>query len=1087
MSDSTRSQTHSHGYWQSLEELAGDEAFARSLEQEFSDQADSPLDSISRRRVLQVMSASVALAGLSGCRWPAEEIVPFDRRPESYQPGKISRYATSLDVAGTVRPVVVSSYDGRPIKIEGNPGHPASAGATDALTQANLLELYDRDRSRQPVIRADGLVRRSSWQEFEAAIPGLMASGAETRLAVLSRPHASPTLERAAERLLQRFPALGWYEFAANRGPEEAEGLEAVFGRPVTVGHDLERARVIVDFDADLLVGHPEGVSNARGFAQGRKPVSGAMNRLYVFEPLQSATGAAADHRVPVAPSQVVGALAALAAKLQNSGRLRRPEALAGLDLASLDLTSSDLTSPAGDGAEDLSATLQAAAQDLLDHAGEGLIALGDRYPAAAHALVHRMNLALANEKGSEHGNDGEPAPLRYRPAPERRVERGTLKELTARLEAGEIDCLLILDGNPVYDAPPDLDFAAALDKAGSTVHLGLSADETAAACRWHLPMAHGLESWGDSWDLDGRLCATQPLIRPLFEGRTAAELLSLLADETPRTAHEMVQQTFAELRGSSIGGSSGASELIGGSFNGSKAWRRFLHDGFLELDGAGEGPGGDSAQLVSSIAWGDLDLDDFGTSEDDGLELDLRPDARVVDGRYANNAWLQELPDALTKLTWGNAALLAPSLADELGLEHEDLVRIATAVEAIELPVFVVPGMAKNTVSVALGYGRRQVGRVGRGGDGRIGVDAYALQTWDQRWIRRGVALTAVGGKGTLTSTQNHYAIDNRGKAERERRVEGLVREGTLEDFEHHPEFAQHLGIHHPPLISLWNEREGQGHQWGMAIDLNACIACNACVTACQAENNIPVVGQEEVGKGREMHWIRIDRYFHGDPDTARVAHQPVACVHCELAPCEQVCPVGATMHSKEGLNVMAYNRCVGTRYCANNCPYKVRRFNFFNLNKDVTELEALGKNPEVTIRSRGVMEKCSYCVQRIEHARIEAKNEDRQLRDGDVVTACQQACPSQAITFGDLADADSEVAKQHSDPRAYAMLAELNVKPRTVYLARIRNPHPDLSAPSAHGAGAHGPATEGHSSEGHSSNGHDGQSQNSEHEGGH
>ncbi|MCB1054593.1 MAG: TAT-variant-translocated molybdopterin oxidoreductase, partial [Acidobacteria bacterium] len=894
MSDPTRTKPQSHGYWQSLEELAGDDAFVRSLEREFSDEADKPFDAVSRRRVLQVMSASVALAGLSGCRYPVEEIVPFDHRPEDYQPGKLQRYATTLDVAGVVRPVVVSSFDGRPIKIEGNPGHPASAGATDALTQADVLELYDRDRSRQPSVRIEGLARSTTWEEFQAAIPQLLPAGSASRLAVLAQPQASPTLERVAARLLQRFPAMRWYEFSAIDGGEEAEGLEAVFGRPVTVGHDLGRARVIVDFDADLLVGHPEGVANARSFAQGRKPVAETMNRLYVFEPLQSGTGAAADHRVPLSPSQVVAALTVLAAKLAASGRLARPQALAGVDASRAEQTL------AHGGSEALDPTLEAAAKDLLAHAGAGVVALGSRYPAAAHALVQRMNLALGNDQG----DGAEAGPVRYRSRAERLVERGSLEELTERLEAGELDCLLVLDGNPVFDAPPDLSFAAALAKAGSTVHLGPAVNETAVACRWHLPMAHGLESWGDCWDRDGRLCAVQPLIRPLFDGRTAAELLSMFADETPATGYEMVQQTFAELHG----GSASATDL-----SSDKEWRRFLHDGFVEIDEAGEA----STPVADSIAGGDLELDFGGGAGAGGLELDLRPDPRVVDGRYANNAWLQELPDAMTKLTWGNAVLLGPSLADELGVEEEDLVRVEAQGAAIEAPVYLLPGMAKNTVSIALGYGRRQVGRVGKG----VGVDAYPLQTWSERWTRHGVQVTPVGGKEALTSTQNRYAIDNRGKAERERRVGGLVREGTLAEFEHHPEFAQHLGLHHPPLISLWHEREGVGHQWGMAIDLNACIACNSCVVACQAENNIPVVGKEQVAKGREMHWIRIDRYFHGDPDTASVAHQPVACAHCELAPCEQVCPVGATMHSKEGLNVMAYNRCVGTRYCANNC----------------------------------------------------------------------------------------------------------------------------------------------------------------------
>ena len=1004
-------------------------------------------DGVSRRSMLQLMSASVALAGLPGCRWPVEEIVPFDRRPESYLPGKIRRYATSLEVGGVVRPVVVSSFDGRPIKIEGNPDHPASGGGASALTQGKILELYDRDRSRLPTRRVGGLSRDATWDELADSLPQLLPKGAESRLAVLSRPHASPTLERAAERLRARYPALRWYEFDAGRSQSEAQATESIFGRPMNVSHDLNGARVLVDFDADLLVGHPEGVKNARAFAAGRRPETGSMNRLYAFEPLPTGTGAAADHRVPASPSQIAVCLTFLAAKLSASGRLPQPEALGGLDVSEARLAGTTLP-----------ATLEAVAGDLLDHPGESAIVLGDRYPAAAHELVQRMNLALSTQA------------VRYRQRAERRVERESLDALTSRLEAGEVDCLVILGGNPVFDAPADLDFSAALAKAGCSVHLSLCRDETSRECQWSLPRAHDLESWGDHLGRRGASVRGPTADPALFDGRSPAELLSLLADESPQTGHEMARETFDELHQASGNPSDGPSD---------KDWRRFLHDGFATVDTDGNStvpPVGDLAPIAPG-EWGA-----GGDSMADGLELDLRPDSKVHDGRYGNNAWLQELPEAITKLTWGNAALLGPSLANELGIEQEDIVRIETGgagSAAVELPVYVLPGMARNTVSVALGYGRR-FGSVARD----VGVDAFALQSWSQRWTQRGVVVSPTGRKAPLASTQNHWAIDARGQAERERRIDALVREGTLDDYSHHPEFAQHMGLHHPPLVSLWQEREGEGHQWGMAIDLNSCIACNACVVACQAENNIPVVGKKEVGNGREMHWIRIDRYFHGDPDEAQVAHQPMACAHCEMAPCEQVCPVGATMHSTEGLNVMAYNRCVGTRYCANNCPYKVRRFNFFNLNEDVTDLEKLGENPEVTIRARGVMEKCTYCVQRIEHARIEAKNAGRELRDGDVTTACQQTCPSQAITFGDLSDPESRVSKLHTDPRAYGVLADLNTKPRTVYLARIRNPHPDLSPPSSHEASPHGGS---HGGPHGAPSGSHGEAENSDHEGGH
>lgn len=1021
MSESNQPTPNSYGYWQSLEELAEEESFLRQLESEFGGDANDPPAGLSRRSFLQVMSASVALAGLSGCRWPQEEIIPFDRRPESYRPGKIARFATTLDIAGVARPVLVSSYDGRPIKIEGNPDHALSRGAADAITQAAVLELYDRDRSRQPLRRGAG---GGSWEEFANFARERFGEGTNgAGIAVLSEPLRSPSLERMARALQERLPELRWYQHSPATG-NEAEGLAQVFEQPAAPTHRLHRARVIVDLDADLLVGHAEGVRNANAFAEARRPERGSMNRLYSFAPLLTPTAAVADHHFAVSPTDLLGVLAALAGKLRGSGALQQGEALAGVET---------LVAAAQTPAPALAEALAIVAEDLLAHQGRSIVAIGPHHPAAAHAVVHRLNLAL--------GNGGRTLHYRRRPVPLVNVE--PLAVLVARMQAGTVDTLVILGANPVYDAPADLDFSAALAKVEEVVTLGLFEDETARLAGWHLPQAHALESWGDWRDLDGRLCATQPLIEPLFGGRTAAELVALLSGEEARQAHQIARDTFAAETG-------GLDALLAPSFG--KNWRRYLHDGFL-ADGPEESA---PAQVRTRAAWSDLARAFHTGQNQTGIELALRLDAKLWDGRYANNAWLQELPDTSTKLTWDNAALLGPALAAELDLEHGEVVRIDAGGRQAELPVYVLPGMAAKTVSVALGYGRSAAGRVGNG----VGVDSYVLRTTKALWGTTGITITSLGRSVELASTQNQFAIDSRGAKERVRRIDSLVREGTLEEYAHHPEFAQHMGIHHPPLKSLWQEHEGEGHQWGMTIDLNACVSCNACVVACQAENNIPVVGKEQVLKGREMHWLRIDRYFHGDPDSAAMAQQPMACGHCELAPCEQVCPVGATMHSTEGLNVMAYNRCVGTRYCSNNCPYKVRRFNFFNYHKDVVEVEKLGANPEVSIRARGVMEKCTYCVQRIEHARIAAKNENRELRDGDIVTACQQTCPTQAIQFGDLSDSRSQVSRLHDDDRAYALLSELNIKPRTRYLARVRNPHPKLAAVHQR----HEPAIGGH-----------------------
>jgi molybdopterin-containing oxidoreductase family iron-sulfur binding subunit len=642
-------------------------------------------------------------------------------------------------------------------------------------------------------------------------------------------------------------------------------------------------------------------------------------------------------------------------------------------------------------------------------------------------------------------------------------------------MNAGRVATLVMLGGNPVYDAPTDFAFVTALEKVSTSVHLSIHENETSRRSSWHLPMAHPLEAWGDAHAADGSWGAVQPLIQPLWQGRTVAELLSQLADDEPRTAHAITRQTFLEL----------SPQLTGLNVESPRfedQWRRFLHDGF-ETDSAAPAVQRDVA--ATDALWRRLNTEmEVPAPGPDHLELRFAADSKLHDGRFANNAWLQELPDFMTKLTWDNAALMSPGLADERDLEHGDLVRLSFGGRELDLPVYVLPGHARHSVTVNLGYGRTSAGRVGDG----VGFDTYQLRTSDSPWGGAGLTIEKLGRKYPLACTQDHYAIDTRGQQARNQRTGALVREGTLREYREHPDFTEHRGVHHPPLVSLWKEFESEGHRWGMAVDLNTCVGCNACVVACQAENNIPVVGKEEVSIGREMHWLRMDRYFRGEPDNPQVAQQPVACGHCELAPCEQVCPVAATLHSDEGLNVMVYNRCVGTRYCSNNCPYKVRRFNFFNYHKDLTEVEELAFNPEVSVRARGVMEKCTYCVQRIEHARITAKNEGRPVRDGDIVTACQQTCPTEAIVFGDLSDPESRVSRLQADGRAYELLAELNLKPRTSYMSRIRNPHPELDHGPTHGSAGHGTghgaghgdASSGHGDEadghGEAPSGHDG-----------
>ncbi|MFO7652224.1 MAG: TAT-variant-translocated molybdopterin oxidoreductase [Candidatus Krumholzibacteriia bacterium] len=1040
MPDQNTDPGHGQNYWRSLQELADSDEFRRHLENEFPGGVGLPEDGLSRRRFLQIMAASVAMAGVAGCRWPEETIVPFSHRPAGVVPGRSRLFASALEIGGQAFPVLATSFDGRPIKVDGNPDLDLSGGAASAVVQAGVLDLYDPDRSR-------GILRRSGRQTLAAGWDEVLAFLAEQRsqltedagegLAILAEASTSPSRAALQAELRQRYPQMRWYEHEPVDRRAERDATRLVFGRPHRVLPDLSTADVVVDLDADLLHDHPTAVRNARQFARRRRPVRGAMNRLYVFEPTPTVTGAMADHHQPTPATEIPAVLYALAAELHEQHGLELPD---GLAVA--------VRSFAG-GAGDRQPLVAALARDLAAHRGAILLAAGPRQPARVHAACAALNEAL----------DGAGRTVSYLPDDRDDGTDGDLPELVRDLAGGGVRLLVILGGNPVYTAPGDLDLASALPRAGASLHLSLQRDATSRLCTWHVNRSHWLESWGDLVAPDGTYLAQQPLISPLYDGRSDLELLSALIAEAPLGAHDIVRRTFHRHTG-------GRGQAPADDPRFEERWRRFVHDGFL----AGSTPASAQPRVQTGGRW-DLSADarrDPGTAADAGtarvagngadagttaagnrLELVIAPSPAVHDGRFANNAWLQELPDFLTKLTWDNAALLAPVTAAALDLEDGDVVTLERGGAAIELPVLVLPGQDRRTVTVHLGYGRRDAGRVGDG----VGASAYRLRTVDAPHGGPGLRLEATGREHKLATTQDHHVIDPLGYQERERRVGSLVREANLDEHVEHPGFVDHLGIHHPPLQSLWKEWEYEGHKWGMSIDLNVCTGCNACVVACQAENNIPVVGKDEVERGREMHWIRIDRYFKGEPDAPQVAHQPVACVHCEMAPCESVCPVAATLHTAEGLNAMVYNRCIGTRYCSNNCPYKVRRFNWFDNAGPLTEMQKMVMNPDVTVRSRGVMEKCTYCVQRIENARIEARNERRPIRDGEIVPACAQTCPTEAIVFGDLNDRDSRVSGLREDSRAYDLLTYLNTKPRTHYLARIRNPNPEL-VPADQGA---------------------------------
>jgi MoCo/4Fe-4S cofactor protein with predicted Tat translocation signal len=1008
--------TRGQKYWRSLDQLADTPAFRDLIEREFPRGASEMTDPVTRRTFIKLMGASLALAGVSACTYmPQEKMTPYTLQPQGRVPGIPLFYASTATLNGYASGILVRSDDGRPTKIEGNPRHPASLGGTDIFTQANVLTMYDPDRSQ--TVLNNGAV--STWAECTAALGTALSAQAAaggSGIRLLTTNVTSPTLADQITAFLEQYPQARWYQYEPLNRDNVYEGATMAFGEYVSTRYDFTEAQVVVSLDADFLAPGPGFAAYARTFADGRRvnKETEEMNRLYVVEAMPSSTGVTADHRMALRAGQIEDFARALANEL-----------------------GAGVPGPAGSLPEAATAMLRAIAEDLEAHRGNAIVIAGDQQPAAVHAIAHLLNAELGNVGSTVFYTE----PVEARAANQTNELAGLVNEMIG----GQVELLIMLGGNPVYDAPGDLRFAEGLERVGLSVHQSLFVDETSVLCDWQVPASHFLESWSDARAFDGTASIVQPLIEPLYGSKNEHEVLAALLGDPNARSYDIVRAYW--------------SDKLSGDFE--TAWQVALSTGII--------PDTEAATVSVEPSAGGIPA---ATAPAEGIELVFRPDPSLWDGSFTNNGWLMELPRPMTKLVWDNAALMSPRTAinllglpfsiedlanpdnrasqfalEQLSQANGSMINLQYRGGSMDIPVWIVPGHVDDSITINLGYGRSNAGRVGDG----VGINAYPIRTSDALWFGSGAEVRNLNRTYQLVSTQDHWTMEGR----------DIYRVGIFEEYKEDPYYIKHevyekkYGEEEPHYESLQPPVSYEGRNaWGLSIDLTACIGCNVCTVACQAENNIPIVGKGQVAVGREMHWIRIDRYYAGtDLDNPTTYMMPVACVQCEQAPCEVVCPVAATVHDYEGINNMVYNRCVGTKYCSNNCPYKVRRFNFLQYNDITTVQLQLARNPEVSVRNRGVMEKCTYCVQRISAARIAAKKAAVQagmdtytIEDGAIVTACEAACPTGAIVFGDINDESSRVAKLKADPRNYGLLGELNLFPRTTYLARIRNPNEEL-----------------------------------------
>jgi MoCo/4Fe-4S cofactor protein with predicted Tat translocation signal len=1044
-------------YWRSLEELADSPVFEEFVQREFPQQAEEWNDPVERRTFLKLMGASLALAGLSGCViQPPEKVIPYVKQPEEEIPGRGLYFATAFSLGGIATPLLARSNEGRPTKLEGNPDHPNNhngdpndkgSSATDIFSQASILTLYDPDRSQTPLYRAE----TRPWSQFVAEIRSAIAKendGLKAKkgagLRFLTETIISPTLAAQMKSILAEFPESKWHQYEPVNRDNARAGAIMAFGLPVNTIYDFSKADRILSLGSDFLSAMPGTLRYARDYAAKRR-ISGdkaEMNRLYVVESTPTTTGAVADHRFSVKPSEMNGVAQSVAAL--SHMEFGRPMPGQPVDQRQAYFYVPQVRS---DWIIDV-------ARDLQQN-GPSIVIVGDDQPPVVHALAHQINAWLGNVGKTSVGK----TVFYTDPVEANSVDQTqSLRELVNDIDAGRVDTLIIIGGNPAYNTPVDLrlDFNR-LNRVKLRAHLSLYDNETSELCHWHIPAAHYLESWSDARSYDGTATIVQPLIAPLYEGKTAHEVLALFSDNYDRKPYDIVKdywRTQAATAAQGVSTGSGSDRVAAASsapIDFESWWRKCLHDGFVPNTAL-------TAKTVSLKSdWASALAGTSPTVREGSYELVFRADPTIFDGRFANNGWLQELPKPLTKITWDNVALVSPNTAKKLGVAPQnyeqdkkgreayvDTIKLTHRDQTISenVPVWVMPGQPDDVITVHLGYGRARAGRVGND----QGFNAYEIRCSDEPWSAVGASVSKTNEQYQIATVQVHFSMEGR----------DLLRESSLAEFLKDKEklreeqAKEKKELHDLSLYKDFDyQNQGNGYAWGMSIDLNSCVGCNACMIACQSENNIPIVGKEQVVRSREMHWIRVDAYFKGSAEKPEGPFfQPVPCMHCENAPCEPVCPVHATVHSSEGLNDMVYNRCVGTKYCSNNCPYKVRRFNFFLYQDWETPTYQLMRNPDVSVRSRGVMEKCTYCVQRIQAAKIQSEIEGRPVRDGEIVTACQSVCPTEAIVFGNINDPNSKVSKLKALERDYSLLGELNTRPRTTYLSALRNPNPEIKS---------------------------------------